>query len=87
MGELILLTNLFYCLNCMRVFKSEDKCDYCNSENIELLKKDAPVNVMGSKLKGRLLRVNDNTVSLIIITENKDKVIKEYDASKLRKIL
>ena len=82
-----MITNLFYCLDCMRIFKSEDKCDYCNSGDIKLLKRDAPVNIIGTKLKGRLLRVNENDVSLIIRTENNDKVVKEYDTSKLRKII
>lgn len=79
--------NLFYCLDCRRIFDFDDKCIYCNSENLKELKKNSPVNVIGSKVKGRILRAEGDIVSLIIITENNEKVIKKYEISKLRKVL
>lgn len=78
---------LAYCENCNRVFSTEEVCPYCGGCG-QTLKKDAPVNVIGTKTKGRVLRstANDN-VAIIIKAEDNSKVLKEYSPQSLRKIL
>lgn len=78
-----------YCLSCLRVFKLEDhdSCPHCHSTFLRELKKDTPVNVMGTKIKGRVFKLLDDTALLIVITEHKEKLIKEYPINKLKKIL
>ncbi|SHI47832.1 hypothetical protein SAMN02745163_00353 [Clostridium cavendishii DSM 21758] len=79
--------NLYYCTECMRIIENEEKCTYCNSEVVKPLKKHSPVNVMGTKLKGRISRICKEKVTLVIRTESYEKVLKEYNFEKLRKIL
>lgn len=81
------MEKLWYCLQCRRVFKSEGECPYCKSIFTKELSKNSPVNVLGSKTKGKVLKIEDGRAKLLIISENKEKFIKEYEADKLRKIL
>ena len=78
---------LNYCVDCQRVFKSNDKCEYCNSTKIKELRKGTSVNVIGTKNKGQILKIKDNEVSLILITEAKERVVKEFNVDALKKIL
>lgn len=81
------MRKLYYCLECKRVSEKEDSCTYCSSQNIKELVKDAPVNIIGSKLKGRVLKVEEGKARLLIADESNNKYIKEYEADKLRKVL
>lgn len=81
------MNKLFYCLDCKRLMKGEEKCDYCGSMAVKELKKDSPVNIIGTKQKGRILKIEENDVSVLLITESKEKVIKNYRYEKLRKII
>ena len=81
------MQRLNYCLDCQRVFIVKEKCEYCNSKNVKELKRGKSVNIIGSKNKGRYLKYKEGKVSLIIYTEDKQKLIKEYDINSIRKIL
>lgn len=81
------MQRLNYCLDCQRVFIVKEKCEYCNSNNVKELKRGKSVNIIGSKNKGRYLKYKEGKVSLIIYTEDKQKLIKEYDINSIRKIL
>lgn len=76
-----------YCLDCRGIFTSVDECSYCKSKSFKELKKDSPVNVIGSKLKGRVLQTKGNMVKILVMDESKNTAIKEYEYSKLRKVL
>ena len=81
------MKTLNYCLECRRVFESNERCEFCSSDKIKPLKKGTSVNVIGSKIKGSVFSYKDNLVSLVIVTESKEKNIKEYKANNLKKIL
>lgn len=81
------MNKLYYCKDCMRVIKEESNCNYCNSHATKELVCGAPVNVIGSKLKGKVLKVNNEGARLLIRDENNTTFIKEYEAGHLRKIL
>lgn len=81
------MKRLNYCLDCQRVFISENLCEYCNSNNIKELKRGKSVNIIGSKDKARYLRYKEGKVSVIVYAENKRKFVKEYDISKIKKVL
>jgi hypothetical protein len=85
--EVLLMSKLYYCLECKRISEKEEGCTYCGSHNLKELGKNAPVNVMGSKLKGRVLKVDEGRARLLIVDETNSKYIKEYEAEQLRKIL
>lgn len=78
---------LNYCANCSRVFDAkEDFCPHCENIHFSELKKNAPVNVIGTKVKGRIFKILGEIALLIVITENKEKLLKEYPIKELRKI-
>ena len=81
------MSPLFYCVDCQRIFKAKENCQFCNSANVKELKRGTSVNVMGTKSKGQVLKIKDDLVSLILVTEAKDKVVKEFMAATLKKIL
>lgn len=81
------MKSLNYCLQCRRVFESNERCEFCNSDKIKPLKKGTSVNIIGSKIKGSVFNWKDDLVNLIIITESKERIIKEYKINTLKKIL
>ncbi|MEN8078095.1 hypothetical protein ABFP60_14105 [Clostridioides difficile] len=81
------MQRLNYCLDCQRVFTSENVCEYCDSKNVKELKRGKAVNIIGSKNKASYLRYKEGKVSVIVYTEDKQKIIKEYDIKNIRKIL
>lgn len=80
------MNNLFYCNECKRIFDG-DKCAYCSNDSIKPLNLGAPVNVIGTKLKGKVLKITDDNVRLLIKDELKNKYIKEFKAEELRKLV
>lgn len=78
---------LYYCSSCSRVFVEKENCPYCNEGNAIELKKNAPVNVIGTKLKGRIFKGLNEKALVVIKAEDKSKVMKEYPIKNLRKIL
>ncbi|TDT50807.1 hypothetical protein [Fonticella tunisiensis] len=81
------MSKLYYCTRCKRVVKSDLSCDFCKNETLKELVAGAPVNVIGSKLKGKVLKIKDGVVRLLIRDESNNKFIREYEAEKVRKIL
>ncbi len=81
------MDKLNYCLDCQRIFDASAQCTYCNSENVKALDRRAPVNVIGTKLKGKVLQTKEGMVHVLFEGEKKVKSIKEFEASKIRKIL
>ncbi|MFZ5987971.1 MAG: hypothetical protein ACOYWZ_12720 [Bacillota bacterium] len=76
-----------YCLDCQRIFNTADQCPYCSSKRTKELTQKAPVNVIGSKLKGRVLNTKEGIINVLFIDEGKNKTIKQFEADKIRKIL
>lgn len=81
------MNKLYYCMDCKRVFNGEDACEYCSGNNVKELVKNSPVNIIGSKLKGKVLKVEQDKARILVRDENNNKYIKEYDAAVLRKVL
>ncbi len=81
------MANLFYCKNCKRVIASETQCDYCGNTGMNRLMQGTSVNIIGTKEKGKIFKTGDEIVKVIIIDAAKNKVIREYKAQQLRKII
>lgn len=81
------MDKLFYCTNCLRVVKENDTCSYCKGKDLKELDVNAPVNVIDSKLKGKVLKIKDGSVRLLIRDGSNNKFIKEYKNEEIRKIL
>lgn len=78
---------LYYCLDCRRVFNSDANCQYCGSEKLKELKKDSPVSIIGTKQKGKVFKIQEGEVKILIISESKERVIRDYKSEKLKKII
>lgn len=81
------MDKLYYCADCKRIIQNDKECSYCKSENIGELSLGTPVSVMENKAKGKVLKIKDGVVRLVIRTETGEKYIKEYNSEKLRKVL
>jgi hypothetical protein len=81
------MNRLYYCSDCRRVSNDEGKCNYCQGEDVKDLVLGTPVNVIGSKLKGNVMKINGDSVRLVIRDESNNKFVRDYEADKIRKIL
>ncbi|SHI94015.1 hypothetical protein SAMN02745975_00947 [Geosporobacter subterraneus DSM 17957] len=81
------MKNLHYCMDCRRIAAFNGECSYCQSTNFKDLVKKAPVNVIGTKIKGRVMNVKDQMVELVCVDQGNIKSLKQFEAEKLRKIL
>lgn len=81
------MQTLNYCLKCQRLFSSEDKCDFCGSDSLKSVQKSTSVNVIGTKIKGKVLYCKDDIVSIIISNESNEKMVRKYKVCELKKIL
>ena len=82
------MNNLVYCLTCRRIFQRENICPYCNESNIKELELNNPVNVIGTKIKGKVLKIKGNDVRIATVNpDTHEKQIKEYKCEELRKII
>ena len=81
------MDNLNYCVDCRKVASFNDGCSFCQSQNIKELVRNAPVNVVGTKLKGRVMKVKDDMVHILFVDEGKKKVIQPFESIKVQKIL
>jgi len=81
------MTKLFYCSDCKKILNDNTSCSACQSSNIKPLKKGTSVNVIGTKKKGKIYRVYNDEVKLLVINEAKEKLIKTYTYDQLKKVL
>ena len=77
----------YYCLQCKRVFFEDDKCKYCNCAAIKPLKINSPVNIIGTKVKGKVAKINKENLTLIIYNEANEKYFKNCTIDEIRKII
>lgn len=81
------MANLFYCKNCKRVIQSEIQCDYCGNSGMNRLMQGTSVNIIGTKEKGKVFKIGNEIVKVILSDVAKNKIIKEYTAPQLKKII
>lgn len=81
------MDKLYYCTKCLRVVKTERNCDYCNNAETKELSIGAPVNILGSKLKGKVIKIKDGTARLVIRDDSNNKFLSVYSAEKMKKLL
>jgi len=81
------MVNLFYCKKCKRVIKSGTQCDYCGNSEVNKLMQGTSVNIIGTKEKGKIYKIDNEIVKVIIIDVAKNKIVKEYKAQQLKKIV
>jgi hypothetical protein len=81
------MDRVYYCTECKRVIENDKVCDYCKSDNLKQLTIKAPVNVIGTKIKGKVLKIKGGKVNVLVKNEANDKILKEYDPGQLKKLL
>jgi hypothetical protein len=81
------MDKLYYCLDCKSIFTASNECRYCASQSTKTLVKNAPVNILGTKTKGNVLKIKGDMVQLLLVDEKNNRYIKEFQAEKIRKVL
>ena len=81
------MKNFSYCVDCKRIAQFNGECSYCQSLKVKDLNRKTPVNVIGTKIKGRVLHVKDQKLEILYIDENKNTHVEAYEAEKLQKVL
>lgn len=82
------MVKLYYCTNCRKIQDNETSCAACESDKIKELKKGTSVNVIGTKTKGKIYRIKQEQVDLIIVhPESKETTIKGFKPEEIRKVL
>lgn len=81
------MTKLFYCCDCKKILKDNTSCSACQSSNIKPLREGTSVNVIGTKKKGKIYRIYEHKVKLLVINAAKEKLIKTYTYDQLKKVL
>ncbi len=76
----------YFCKECKKVFTGARSCDCQTGENMKEIKLGTPVNVIGTKLKGKVYRIKEDRLELLI-TSSKNKYLKEFTTEEVRKIL
>ncbi|PHV70827.1 hypothetical protein CS063_08660 [Sporanaerobium hydrogeniformans] len=80
------MQRVYFCKECKRVFMKEDKCG-CEIENgVKEIKLGTPVNIIGTKLKGKVRRIKGDKLELLI-TSSPNRYLKEFRMDEVRKIL
>lgn len=81
------MAKFYYCKECRRIEKDDKKCDFCSSEKVKPLKVGDPVNIIGTKQKGKVFKMKEDEVKLLIINAAKEKVIKGHKYEEIQKVL
>jgi len=81
------MNNLNYCVECRRISYFNETCSYCQSSNIKAIDRKTPVNVIGTKIKGRVMNVKNGIVDILCTGQGSKKTIKQIEIENLRKIL
>ena len=56
-------------------------------DEVNRLMQGTSVNIIGTKEKGKVFKISDEIVKVIIIDLAKNKIIREYKAQQLKKII
>jgi hypothetical protein len=81
------MDKLYYCLDCKRIFATSNGCTYCQSQSIKPLVKSTPVNVIGTKTKGNVLKIKGDMVHLLLVDEKNNRYIKGFQVDHIKKVL
>ncbi|GAA0125731.1 MULTISPECIES: hypothetical protein [Clostridium] len=81
------MSKIYYCVDCKRVGTNSDVCLYCNGTYLKPITQGTSVNIIGTKKKGRVLKVKQNEVLLILVDDMNNKFVKEVLIEDIRKVL
>lgn len=80
------MDKVYFCSTCKKIFTRGNSCT-CQEENdIKEIKVGTPVNIIGTKLKGKVYRIKNETLE-VLITSTKNRTIKTYPLQEVRKVL
>lgn len=80
------MNKVYFCNECKKVFTQGNGCN-CQKEGcIKEIKLGTPVNIIGTKLKGKIYKIKGDVLD-VVITSNKNRYIKQYKVEEVRKVL
>lgn len=80
------MRKVYFCSTCKRIFSKENSCECQQGSCIKELKIGTPINVIGTKLKGKVYKIKNDMLEVVIIS-SKNRYLKEYRLEEVRKIL
>lgn len=76
----------YFCKQCRGIFMEGHTCKCALEGSMKELMRGSPVNVIGTKLKGKVYRIKNDGIEVLLIG-NKNRNIKTYSTNQLKKIL
>lgn len=80
------MNKIYFCKVCRAVFTEGQECTCQEINGIQEVKKGTPMNIIGTKIKGKVIRIKENAVDLLVRKEN-NKIIRTCKVGEVRKIL
>ncbi|MEF9959221.1 MAG: hypothetical protein RR448_04620 [Niameybacter sp.] len=80
------MSKVYFCSECRRIFSEENTCDCEKTNGLQEVKLGTPVNVIGTKLKGKVYKIKSDLLE-VVITSNKNRYIKQCKLEEVRKII
>lgn len=81
------MARYYYCSECKKIGKSKVECEGCKGKYLKDLKEGSPINLIGTKQKGRVFRMKENEIVILIKNEFNEESIREVSASEIQKII
>lgn len=80
------MNKIYFCNHCRKIFIGDKDCA-CEGENcIHEVKKGTPVNIIGTKTKGKVIRIKEGAVELLIKNRG-NKILRVCKVDEIRKIV
>lgn len=80
------MSKAYFCNVCREIFMEGNRCHCALEGSMKELMRGAPVNVIGTKLKGKVYRIKNDRIE-VLLTSSKNRSIKTYSVDQIRKIL
>ena len=80
------MDKVYFCSSCKKIFSEGNGCTCPQENGVKEIRVGTPVNIIGTKLKGKVYRIK-NEVLEVLITSTKNRMIKTYPLAEVRKIL
>lgn len=81
------MARYYYCFDCRKIGKSKNECGECKGRSLKELKEGAPINIIGTKQKGRIFKMKEESISILLKNEFNEESIREVSYTEVQKII
>lgn len=80
------MNKIYFCKVCRAVFTEGKGCNCEGNNSVQEVKKGTPMNIIGTKTKGKVIKIKEDAVDLLIYSHN-NKTIRTCKVDEIRKII